>query len=198
MISRLIRCAMVAVVVMPSGAAGQIVDEDRPRTIMGDGASHGFFAGGDVLVTELADEAAMGLRFEGAWIGAHRLVAGLGVTALIPPSRRANEIEIESLGYVGAFVGYRIGALHPVHGTARILIGAGGLEVTGTDADDHDSDEAVFVAEPTVGVEVNVAPYARLELGIGYRYIGGVGVDNLGDRDLSGFAGNVGVRLGRF
>lgn len=195
---RLTHYVILTLMVVPSVAVAQVVTGERPQTIMEAGVSHGFFAGADVLVTELAGEAAMGLRFEGAWIGAHRLVAGLAVSALIPPSRRTNDVEIESLGYVGAFLGYRIGAMRPVHGTAGILIGAGGLEVTGVDGDDSDWDEAVFLAEPSVGVEMNVARFARLGLGVGYRYVGGVGLDKLGDRDLSGFAGNVGVRLGRF
>lgn len=194
---RLLLWAVAGSIVIPASLHGQVVNAEEPQTIMGEGAAHGAFVGGDIQVTELAGEAAMGLRFEGAWIGAHRLVAGLGVAALIPPSRRSKDVEIESLGYVGVMLGYRMDPARLVHGTAGVLIGAGGLEIAGTE-NGRREDDAVFVAEPSIGLELNATSFARLGLGLSYRFLGGVGLAGLGDQDLSGFAGQVGVRLGRF
>jgi hypothetical protein len=194
----ILMCILVGLVALPGVLSAQLPDPERPRNIVGPGAAHGAFLGTDVLITELAGEPSMGMRFDAAWIGAHRLVAGIGVSALIPPSRPGGAANIESLGYAGVLLGYRLAPVRPVHGTFAVLIGGGGLDMAGGGNSGSDANEAFFVAEPAVGAELNATSFLRLDLGISYRYVGGVDLAALEGRSLSGLTGRVGVRFGRF
>jgi hypothetical protein len=93
-------------------------------------------------------------------------------------------------------VGYRIAPAAIVHPTASMLIGAGGISTDLQAA--GDDDDAFFVAEPALGVELNVASFLRLGAGASYRWVAGVELGGLRDEDLSGLRGELSVRLGRF
>jgi hypothetical protein len=83
-----------------------------------------------------------------------------------------------------------------VHPTASMLIGAGGISTALQAAGDND--DAFFVAEPALGVELNAASFMRLGVGASYRWVAGVELGGLRDQDLSGPTGELSVRLGRF
>jgi hypothetical protein len=63
---------------------------------------------------------------------------------------------------------------------------------------DADQDDAFFVFEPSVGVELRVAPVVRLGLGAGYRFVGDSDLPGVEDSDLRGFTGTASIRIGWF
>ena len=62
----------------------------------------------------------------------------------------------------------------------------------------HLSNGMVFVAEPVVNLELNVAKWFRINVGAGYRIVAGVNVGDLENGDLSSFFGNLAFKFGSF
>lgn len=103
------------------------------------------------------------------------------------------------MGYGGLYLEGIIGSNKVIHLTAGVLLGAGG--VTGDWFDDHhwwDKADAFFVAEPEINLEVNVTKYFRVGIGASYRFITGVNHHRLTNDDLSGMAGTLTFKFGKF
>jgi hypothetical protein len=97
------------------------------------------------------------------------------------------------MGYGGILVGYVVPTPSLVDVTADLLVGAGGVHPKGVVDDD-----GVFVFEPSVGVQLKLAPVARLGIGAGYRFVGDAEVAGIEDSDLRGFTGTVSILFGWF
>jgi hypothetical protein len=97
------------------------------------------------------------------------------------------------MGYGGFLIGYSVPTRELLDVTADVLIGGGGLSLK-----DVDQDDAFFVFEPSVGVELRVAPVVRLGLGAGYRFVGDSDLPGVEDSDLRGFTGTASIRIGWF
>ncbi len=82
-----------------------------------------------------------------------------------------------------------------LHFTVDTLIGGGSLVYnTGGSSPDEDS---FFVIEPTVNLELNIATWARLCTGLGYRLtIGCDDLQDISDRDVSGLAASIMIKFG--
>ncbi|RDY60173.1 hypothetical protein [Flagellimonas nanhaiensis] len=85
-----------------------------------------------------------------------------------------------------------------------ILIGAGGFGYLGNDFDDRIGDideddvDAVFVFEPGMNVLFNVSRYLQLEAGVKYRLSSRLELDGNPLRNINGFSGGVGIKVGVF
>jgi hypothetical protein len=68
--------------------------------------------------------------------------------------------------------------------------------------DNQSNDDAVFVWEPGVGVELNVTKFFRINFGASCRFVSGINADNKSDgfenKDFSGLNGSVTFKFGRF
>lgn len=88
------------------------------------------------------------------------------------------------------FLGYTFGSHRMIHPLIYIQTGSGRLEV-----EDVGSDR-VFVAQPTVGVEANVARFFRLSFDGGYRFFSGNDLPGFQDRDFAGPVFNFRLKFG--
>jgi hypothetical protein len=127
-----------------------------------------------------------------------RLYVGLGGLGLatdnarVPGAAPGSSLTL-GMGYGGLLVGYVSPAASLVDVTAEVLVGGGGVSLSGLDRTDE-----VFVFEPSMGVELRLAPIVRLGLGAGYRFVGGADLPGVRDSDLRGFTGTAAVRIGWF
>jgi len=102
--------------------------------------------------------------------------------------------------YGGWTIEYFAGPDKVVHVTFPILIGAGKVEYKGSYRDSKtgkDSD-TYFIMEPEINVEFNITRFWRMGLAASYRYVSGCELGDVTDNDLSGVAGNLTFRLGKF
>lgn len=189
---------------IPAVAGAQAVEGGRAQTLLGGGVSHGGFAAVHLRAGEVKNERSLFVGGEAAWLANHRLTLGVGVWALVSENARvvaasgaADQSAPVRMGYAGMLVGYRIAPASILHPTASMLIGAGGISTDDAQVA-GDEDDAFFVAEPALGLEMNVASFLRLGVGASYRWAAGVAMGGLRDRDVSGLTGEVAVRLGRF
>ena len=88
------------------------------------------------------------------------------------------------------FLGYTFGSHRVIHPLVYIQTGSGKLEV-----EDVGSDR-VFVAQPTVGVEANIARFFRLSVDGGYRFFSGNDLQGFQDRDFAGPVFNLRLKFG--
>lgn len=92
------------------------------------------------------------------------------------PSHATYEKPCLTGGYGGLFLEYINSSNNLLHFTANLLIGAGGVtyvhDVYDYDYDiwDDHSSKTVFVLEPGIAVDLNVASVFRMSLGVSYRY----------------------------
>ena len=85
-----------------------------------------------------------------------------------------------------------------------VLIGAGGVGYLGNDFDDRIGDidrddiDAVFVVEPGMSALFNISRYLQLEAGIKYRFSSKLELDANPLKNINGFSGGIGIKVGVF
>jgi len=108
-------------------------------------------------------------------------------------------------GYGGLMLGFIIAPREVIHVTIPLFIGAGSFHEIERQYDFNNFPRDVSlltssfaVAEPGLQVEINVSKTVRLGVGGNYRLIQGTNFREISDEDLSGFAGNITLKIGRF
>ena len=116
---------------------------------------------------------------------------GLSGTVRADPARLRGLL----LEYIGA-------PAQLVHYGAGIVLGGGIAQIVDLPFDpqfDGDLDQsAVFVAEPSARLELNVTTHFRLGLAGGYRLVQGSDMRGVSNTDLSGPFGRLSFRFGQF
>lgn len=195
----------------PLAAQDRPGTDDRPQTLVqGGGIRSGGYGAPVVRFTTVKDRSAVLTGGEGGWIVNHRFVlggAGFGMTTdnvRVPEvATIGGQVPRLNFGYGGVLLGYNHTPGRLVHLTGQVLLGSGGASLIGgglrgdADAATLDTD-AVFVAEPALHVEVNVASFFRVAVGGSWRQVSGSSLVGVSDRDLSGVAGGVTFKFGRF
>ncbi len=143
----------------------------------------------------------------GAWIVNKSLAIGGAGYALINQVdifdgifEDSNEYKAE-MAYGGLFVELIANSRKLLHVTLGTMIGAGVVAQNGRDTDynvDWDEAEVFFVVEPEVSLMLNISRNFRVGLNISYRHVAGVDCDWTSDSDLSGMAGGLVFKIGRF
>jgi hypothetical protein len=84
-----------------------------------------------------------------------------------------------------------------VHVSAAVLVGAGGVRLDVASSLDAPED-AFLVAEPELGLELDVARRVRVAAGASYRFVRGARIHAATDAELRGVAGTLALKLGHF
>jgi len=198
---------LIFVVLLCALAAGAGAQEATPHKDKGKTSG---FGAPVVKCTVVHGQGALMIGGRGGWILNHSLVLGGGGYAITTEVEapegilpEAGSLDIE-FGYGGFEVEY---ILHPdrqLHPTLYTLIGVGTaryVKDVGPVTESNDqagASDLVFVLEPGVGAEANVTGWFRLGAGVSYRVVAGVGENGLENGDLSGFAGTLAFKFGRF
>lgn len=94
------------------------------------------------------------------------------------------------LNYSGLMVGYAPKAYKVVHPTFELLIGGGSVEL------EQEGKDNIFVIQPAVGVEFNIARWFRLGINGGYRIVNETDLVGVADQDLSQLYGELRFKFG--
>ncbi|MCB9285625.1 MAG: hypothetical protein H6563_16345 [Lewinellaceae bacterium] len=92
--------------------------------------------------------------------------------------------------YGGLLVGYAPGARNAIHPQFGLLIGGGEARVENVGSD------AVWVIQPSLGVELNVFRWFRIGVEGGYRYFSNSNIPDYTDQDFSNFYGQLRLKFG--
>jgi hypothetical protein len=196
----------------PVSSSAEHADKWRQDTLFGRRGplDHGGY--GSLLLRSgaLNGDPALFIGARGGWLLGHQLLigfAGMGQTLTVdaPSEAALDNPHAQNLefGYGGLWFAYHVMPELIVHPVASVFIGAGGL--TFSDRHFHD-DEAnqtdytangVFVVEPEVDLELNVADFMRLQLTLSYRQVVGVDMPGLKSSDVSGVTGGIAAVFGK-
>ncbi|MEO6098150.1 MAG: hypothetical protein ABIW76_21790 [Fibrobacteria bacterium] len=160
----------------------------------------GGFGGPVVKISQVNGEAGVLVGGRGGWLINSVFSIGGGGYGLVndihadhPDSMRI-DLGVGGLILEAVFMPQRL-----VHGTASVLVGAGGLNRHRRMRDDSDDGgETFFALEPEVNLEINVHRIFRVCSGLSYRWLAGESDFVDSDWDLSGISVNLTFKFGRF
>lgn len=113
-----------------------------------------------------------------------------------------NQTMAVGYGYGGLILGYTHQSNAAVHLTFTSVFGIGtSNEFIIDDDGDHGTtfnSPGFGIIEPTLGVEMNLTEYVRLEAGVGYRFFLANRFEQLNTRELSGINLQVAVKFGQY
>jgi hypothetical protein len=202
----------------PSSQQDSSHQEFQMETLLagkGEKIDHGGFISAEAKYTQIkSKENGLALGGRVGWIINHTFSIGLGGYGLVSshelrnfdPTHPTDTFYIRT-GWGGLNFQYTFLPKSLVHFTANALIGAGGAYPTRSlnhminhsDSLNFDyNGSAFFVLEPGIGVEMNVTKYFRVELMANYRYITGLELKPLENKDLGGFSANLALKFGKF
>ncbi len=109
------------------------------------------------------------------------------------------------MGAGGIFFEYVIGMQKAVHIAIPVNLMAGGISISEKKNVDYDKksdenveDSGVFFLEPGINIEFNISKFFMPTLNIAYRFAMGSSLENLSDKDLSGFHVGLEFKFGKF
>lgn len=175
------------------------------QTLITGELEHGGYGSPVIRFTTINNDFAVMVGGQGGWIINHKLVLGVGGYGLVTdhdmlsPDYKNKKL---GMGYGGFFLGYVDNSDRIAHPACQILIGAGSIEERDQDGDDSwddpNNNDAFFVVEPQMGLEVNLTYFMRMELSMGYRWVNGVERFGYTDSDIGGPSGSLTIKFGRF
>jgi hypothetical protein len=187
-------------------------DQQLPeiKTLFGNGISHGAYGAFSMGYTTIdnRDVALFGGR--GAWIINHSLGIGFGGEGFVSTSRYDNSISSDAIlsgGYGGFLLEPILFPKFPVHIAIPILMGAGGAAYsksvhynnTHYEKQYEPIDAApFFFIKPGIELELNMVRFVRLAAGVYYLKTSNVNINSLPGNALSGFSGQLTVKIGIF
>jgi hypothetical protein len=184
-------------------------DEDSPQdeTVFPGDFRHGYFGGLTAKLSSVNREFGTIAGLRGGWIpkrsyslgiGAYYLVTGIEVENVVPDST----LDL-MFGYAGPEFEYVNRSHKLIHYTIGFVAGPGVIDYVDYDCETCEDKEELdmdlfFVFEPTVNIMVNMHPLLRMGFGVGYRYVYGVELKGVADKDLRSPSAVVTFKFGRF
>lgn len=179
----------------------------QERTLISGPVAHGGFGGPQLMLGRVKGETAVLTGGWGAWLINHTIIIGGGgyglVNELAAGQTADGEERYLNFGYGGMILGLVLGSDRLIHLTAHSLIGPGSVgyrhhHMMEEDWSEDSVHDLVFVIQPTLGVEMNVTRFFRIEAGGSYRYVIGTDLDEMTDDDLRGFGVELTLKFGKF
>ena len=182
--------------------------EDQPRTLLTAKTARGGFGGLRAAYTRVQGRPGAIFGGRGAFLANHAFAVGLAAYGLV--SRFSDRSDVANtpsssglaMGYGGLWLEAIVLPMEVVHVSVGALVGAGGVSYgrwnRGTDDNTWNRGSAMFVAEPSVAVELNVASVVRVGLEGSYRFVAGSELAGVSDHDLSGWTVGTMLKFGKF
>ena len=173
-------------------------------TLIGNDAEVGGFFTIESKNTEIKDVFCMFIGGRAALLVNRRWAFGAGGCGIVNnpvPDGFGEGGLIKLRSYYGGFIFEYIAWPEKVfHVTFPVLVGAGKVEYKGSyrDSETGEDADAYFILEPGLDLEFNITRFWRMDLGASYRYVSGCDLGDVTDDDLSGMAGSLTFKLGKF
>lgn len=173
------------------------------ETLLSGDIDHGGFGGLMTHFSQVNEDLGILFGGYGAWLIDHKFALGGGGMGLVNDVKfgeTGDGIRYISFSYGGFYIGYLHNSGERVHFSLESFIGGGSvnLSTNGSDGDELLEDDNVFVIDPTLNAEINITHSIRFTLGLGYRLVSGIGMQNLADEDLSSPILRTSIRFGAF
>ena len=110
-----------------------------------------------------------------------------------------------AFGHGGLWLGYIHQSQRLLHAGLSLKMGGGGAVLASRERNEFIFEEenkidedGFFVLTPQAEIELNVAPWMKINASVGYRYVSGVQIQYLDEKDFKSVVGNVGFYFGWF
>jgi hypothetical protein len=166
----------------------------QARTLAGGNPSYGGFGALVLKGSAVNDQFAGFFGARGGWLVSHQFGMGAGGYVLaggVDVERPGSGPQSLDMWYAGAEFEFISVWSQVYHMTVLGLIGGGSLGLGG-------ESDGIWVLEPALNLEFNVASWFRLDFGGGYRFVWDVDLAGLDTGDLSQFFGQVSMKFGAF
>ncbi|NBC05116.1 MAG: hypothetical protein GVY20_15635 [Bacteroidetes bacterium] len=174
----------------------------QSETLLNGDIDHGGYGGLISNFSEINNSFGVTFGGYGAWLIDHTVAiggGGLGLTNDIKFDETPEGDRYISFGYGGLYFGYLHNSEEMFHITLETFIGSGEVNLRyNSDNEDLFDDDRVFVIDPTINVELNLTNFMRVTIGVGYRFVNGVNLENLDDKDFSSPTFRSTIRFGSF
>lgn len=184
---------IAAVLVVLAMAAPTRLVAQQERTLVGRETEHGGFGSVVFKGSGVSDQFAGFFGARGGWVLDHVFSLGAGGYWMgggvdVPVEGGDDSLD---MWYAGVEIEFISGWSQVYHITFLTLIGGGSIGAGGRT-------DGIWTTEPELNLEINVAPYFRLNFGGGYRFVWGADLPNVSNGDLSQFFGQVSLKFGAF
>jgi len=180
----------------------------QPKTLfsMGDLRFSGF-GGPSLRGTQIAGEPGMLVGGYGGVMLNQTFIFGGGGYGLVNNIKAADAVQAANptrtqyirMGYGGFYMEYVHNPMELVHFSASTLIGGGGAMYSHDYKDvDEDNGNPFFVVEPAIHAELNMTDFLRTNVGLSYRWVNGLELDHLSNKDLSQVTLSLNFKFGWF
>lgn len=182
-------------------AVEEVPSEPRDETLLKSPLSFGGYGAFTIKFSWLNGDYALLLGGRGGLVINHSFIFGGGgygltndilVDVMAPPSQLYMDF-----GYGGLYFEYVMASHKLLHMSGNVLIGGGSM-VLSDEYNFPEYDDAFFVLEPGLDLELNFSPHFRVDFGGSYRYIAGGDLLGIASQDLSGPAINLTFKFGHF
>lgn len=183
-------------------------ERETTQTLFSSEVRHGGFGSLIYGVSTLNGQAVYLRGTRGAWIinlspqhTLHLGLAGYRTRPDVDPAAWVNtdiqEPEMRT-DYGGFEVEYVNRSYKLIHMGAQMLIGSGEIRYEDRDPELENTRDSYFVMQPGINTFLNLTSWFRISGGVYYRYAANVNLQGTGDVDVSGLAGILGLRFGKF
>lgn len=164
---------------------------------------HGGFGGPFIEMTSMDDQSGVMVGGGGGVILNSFFIGGFGQGGSFAEHATDTRLYPINFGYGGLWIGFVTPSHKAFHFYSSLKIAGGGISLTEGRGDNANTvyDEAVFVVQPEVGVEVNMFRWFRIALTGNYRVVSGIQPGDLAGLDNRDFnAGGMALtfRFGKF
>ena len=180
-------------------------EEREPEALFSGPITHGGFGGPFVAYSQLNGQDAVVVGGRGGWLINHSLVIGGGGCGVANDISVPEEMQLGSdhrltLGYGGFWTEYILFPGELIHASVGALIGGGGVAYAREHGETMSSvaSDSIFVFEPSVAVELNVARVVRLTVFADYRVVADLELPGLDASDVNGFVAGAMLKFGSF
>ena len=182
-------------------------------TIFSGDVLHGGYGGPVLKYSTVAGQNAWFFGGRGGWLINRRLTlggGGFGMTNRVAAPLRAQDgIGVEDtlmFGYGGVMLSVHGRPTKLINGTLTLFAGGGGVTIWDEQLEGPREDygwgparnDGVFVFEPELMVNLNVASFFRVGVGGGYRFVRDLHLDGVENKDFSGAVASIMLKFGKF
>lgn len=173
------------------------------KTLLSGDIDHGGFGGVNTQFSQINNNLGVMFGGYGAWLIDHKFALGGGGMNLMNDvkfNEAADGNQTIDFSYGGIYIGYLHKSSKLIHFTVESFIGRGevDLEAEDSDGDNVLEDDNVFVIDPSLNAEINITNSIKFMLGVGYRFVPGINMDNLDAEDLNSPTLRASIRFGAF
>jgi hypothetical protein len=166
----------------------------------------GFMVSPNYEYSEIDGAGASVLGFRGGILFNNKLSVGgfylLSINDFIPESETDQDVYMDYRA-LGGFIEYTLWPDKLVHLTLPLFIGGGEVEMdmkgsySGNGQNPY-GEKSFLIIEPSADLEINLHKFLKLNIGFGYRIINNMTYRNFDQSALTGFTGNIGLKIGMF